>query len=129
MQTSHPIIIEQQYKLQTYGMKEGSETMKKAYPDSFKRYFFRLIKTLNGKRPGRMSNKDVYKGAKRLPTTFMVAGTSKRCTIHEVSCPTEPCPYRTHNKKIVMTANLARRQAENTMATRSRIFYRDDYKK
>lgn len=110
-------------------MKEDSETMKKAYPDSFKRYFFRLIKTLNGKRPGRMSNKDVYKGAKRLPTTFMVAGTSKRCTIHEFSCPTEPCPYRTHNKKIVMTANLARRQAENTMATRSRIFYRDDYKK
>lgn len=110
-------------------MKEGSETMKKAYPESFKRYFFRLIKTLNGKPVGKMTNKDVYKGAKRLPTTFMVAGTSKRCTIHEFSCPTNPCPYRTHNKKIVMTENLARKNAENTMATRSRIFYRDDFKK
>lgn len=88
--------------------------MKKAFPESFKRYFFRLIKTLNGKRPGQMKNMEVYKGARRLPTTFMVAGTSKRCTIHEVSCPEDPCPYRTHNKKIVMTANLARKQAAAT---------------
>jgi len=76
-----------------------------------------------------MSNKQVYKNAKRLPTTFMVAGTSKRCTIHDYGCPEEPCAYRTHNKKIVMTANLARKNAEKTIATRSRVFYRDDYKK
>ena len=105
------MVIEKSYKLSTYGMKEGSETMQKAYPESFKRYFFRLIKTLNGKRPGKMTTREVYKGARRLPTTFMVAGTSKRCTIHEFSCPEEVCPYRTHNKKIVMTANLARKNA------------------
>ena len=59
----------------------------------------------------------------------MVAGTSKRCTIHQVSCPEEPCPYRTFNKKIIVTADLARKQAKRPTATRSRIFYRDDYKK
>lgn len=59
----------------------------------------------------------------------MVAGTSKRCTVHEYGCPEEDCSYRTHNKKIVMTANLAKKNAEKTMATRSRVFYRDDYKK
>lgn len=89
--------------------------MEKTYPDNFKRYFFRLIKTLNGKRPGAMANKEVYKGAKRLPTTFMVAGTSSI--------------NKTHNKKIVMTHNMARKNAESTIAARSRIFYREDHKK
>ena len=132
MKEKHPLVVQElhgkQFSLQTYGVKDGSETMEKAYPHSFKRDFLRLVKTLNGKRAGAMSTKEVYKGAKRLPTTFMVAGTSKRCTIHEVSCPTEPCPYRTHNKKIVLTHNLARKQAANTMATRSRVFYREDYR-
>lgn len=111
MAESHSMVVQEQFKLETYGMKEESETFKKAYPEKFKRYFFHLIKTLNGKAPGKMSNRQVYKNSRRLPTTFMVAGTSKRCTIHEFGCPVEPCAYRTHNKKIVMTANLARKQA------------------
>lgn len=41
----------------------------------------------------------------------------------------EPCPYRTHNKKIVMTASLAKSNIANTKETRSRVFYRDDYVK
>ena len=49
--------MDTQYKLETYGMKEESETYKKAYPDKFKRYFFHLIKSLNGKKPGAMTNK------------------------------------------------------------------------
>ena len=82
MREKHPDVVQDQYKLETYGMKVDSETYKKAYPDKFKRYFFHLIKSLNGKAPGKMTNKQVYKQSKRLPTTFMVAGTSKRCTIH-----------------------------------------------
>ena len=56
-------------------MKEGSETYKKSYPPKFKTYFMRLIKTLSGKAPGTMKNAKVYKNSRRLPTTFMVAGT------------------------------------------------------
>ena len=67
------------------------KSFKKDYPENFKRYFFRLIKTLNGRKPGKMKNIDVYKGARRLPTTFMVAGNAN-----------------THNKKIMMTAALAK---------------------
>ncbi len=129
MRQKHPIIIQDEFKLETYGMKEDSETYKKAYPDKFKRHFFHLIKTLNGKPAGKMTAKQVNKNARRLPTTFMVAGTSKRCTIHEYSCPSEPCPYRTHNKKIVMTASLASKEVQNTVETRSRVFYREDKKK
>lgn len=149
----HPAVVNEQFKLQTYGMKqadrddeeklrqlearlkmigvkdteevkkkieekkkkveerrkEDEERLKKAYPENFKLYFFRLIKTLNGKAPGKMSNAQVYKNSRRLPTTFIVAGTSKRCTIHEFGCPEEPCPFRTHNKKIVTTTNIAKR--------------------
>ncbi len=129
MRQKHPIIIQEEFKLETYGMKAYSETYKKAYPDKFKRHFFHLIKTLNGKPAGKMTAKQVNKNARRLPTTFMVAGTSKRCTIHEFSCPSEPCPYRTHNKKIVMTASLARKEVQATVETRSRVFYREDKKK
>lgn len=132
MKELHPRVIDQHYKIPTYKLEENDLTFKsfkKDYPDNFKRYFFRLIKTLNGRKPGKMSNAQVYKGARRLPTTFMVAGTSKRCTIHEFGCPEEDCPYRTHNKKIVMTAGLAKKNAEKTISTRTRVFYRDDYKK
>ena len=57
MLVAHKDIMDTQYKLETYGMKEESETYKKAYPDKFKRYFFHLIKSLNGKKPGAMTNK------------------------------------------------------------------------
>ena len=50
--------------------------LQKMFPENFKLYFFHLIKTLNGKAPGKMSNRQVYKNSRRLPTTFMVAGTS-----------------------------------------------------
>ena len=57
MREIHPMVIAQHYKLETYGMKKDSETYNKAYPPKFKTYFMRLIKTLNGKAPGAMSNK------------------------------------------------------------------------
>ena len=129
MSEKHPDVIAEHYKLETYGMKEGSETMKKAFPYSFKRYFFLLIRTLNGKAPGKMTNKQVYTNSRRLPTTFMVAGTSKRCTIHPYTCPEDPCPYRTNNKKVVMSHNLSRKEKAKPETTRTRIFYRQDKKK
>ena len=113
MSKKHSNVINEKYKLETYGMKIGSETHKKAYPENFKRYFFHLIKTLNGKAPGKMSRTQCYKQSRKLPTTFMVAGN----------------PNSTHNKKIVMTSNLAKRNVNNTMATRTRVFYREDFKK
>lgn len=113
MRQTHSNVVQEKFKLQTYGMQEGSETYKKAYPESFKRYFFHMIKTLNGKAPGKMSRTQAYKQSRRLPTTFMVAGN----------------PNSSHNKKIVMTSNLAKRNVEKTMATRTRVFYRDDYAK
>ena len=77
-----------------------------------------------------MKNLQVYKYSRRLPTSFIVAGISKRCTIHEFGCPTDPCPYRTNNKKIVETIEiaLASKKEQKTLECRSRVFYRDDMK-
>ena len=79
------------------------------FPDNFKRDFFRLIKTMSSKKPGKMTVKEVKKGSRRLPTTFMVAGQPN-----------------SHNQKIVMTRTLADTRAKNTMATRTKAFYRED---
>ena len=38
-------------------------------------------------------------------------------------------PNQAFNKKIVMTASLAKKSAANTYETRTRVFYRDDFKK
>ena len=92
-------------------MKEDSETYTKAYPESFKSYFFRLIKTLSSKKAGSMKNAQVYKNSKALPTTFMVGAA--------------PDPRHTFNKKLEKTEQ----QTGKMQATRHRIFYRDDKKK
>ena len=87
-------------------------TKKKVVPDNFKRDFFRLIKTLAAKKPGRKwETQDVKRGVRRLPTTFMVAGLAT-----------------SHNKKIVLAKTLAARRAKQTLATRTRVFYRQDDK-
>ena len=62
----------------------------KIVPDSFKREFLRLLRILSSKKSGRMTVKEVKKGSRRLPTTFMVAGLAN-----------------SHNKKILLTKKLA----------------------
>jgi len=58
----------------TYGTKKDSETFKKSYPQSFKTYFFHLVK----------SHFKQQRGIKRMRNpapTFIIAG-GKRCIIH-----------------------------------------------
>ena len=60
MLEKHPEVVRRHYALNTYGLKEEDEcfkSFKQAYPVNFKRYFCRLIKTLNGKAVGKMSNR------------------------------------------------------------------------
>ena len=91
---------------------EAYKAREKVVPDSFKRDFFRLIKTLSGKKPGKnkMTVHQVKRGSKRLPTTFMVVGLAN-----------------SYNKKILMTKSLQESKVKVPVATRSRVFYRDDY--
>ena len=92
-------------------MVKDPETRKKVVPDNFKRDFFRLFKTLSAKKPGAVVKyHEVKKGMKRLPTTFMVAGLAN-----------------SFNKKILMTKTLAASRVKVPDATRTRVFYRDDY--
>ena len=66
---------------------------------SFKRYFFKLLK----------SYVLTDKGVKRLkyapPTFFLAPG--KRCTLHTYECPPD-CAYSTLNKKILLRASYAK---------------------
>lgn len=132
MKQRHGDVLTKKFPFVTHGMKEGSETFKKSFPASFKRYIVRMIKTVNSKtsmkkaRENQLENRDVMKHFKKLPTTFMVAGTSKRCTLHPVTCPTEFCQYATMNKKIIMTRDFTKIKEKMPAERRTRIFYRPD---
>lgn len=59
----------------TYGTKKNSETYKKSFPTTFKRYFFKVTKSFVKTKGGGM------KRLKNVPTMFIMPG-GKRCTIH-----------------------------------------------
>lgn len=50
MLLAHGPYVKANFPMLSYGMKEGSETMKKACPDTFARYFFRYVKCISDKK-------------------------------------------------------------------------------
>jgi hypothetical protein len=58
----------------TYGTKVGSETHKKSFPSTFKRYFFKQVKCF-------IKTPHGLKKLKNIPTMFILPG-GKKCTIH-----------------------------------------------
>ena len=74
MITQHPELGKKKFPHITYGLTENSETLKKSYPTSFKRYFFKLIRSFVKTEKG-------IKRLKNAPPTFIIPG-GKRCTIH-----------------------------------------------
>ena len=102
--------MEAKYPVDLTGMAENEESRKKVFPNNFKNDFFRLIRVLSAKKPGHMTDKEIKRGSRRLPTTFMVAGLAN-----------------SYNKRIVMTKTLAARRVKVPIATRSRVFYREDF--
>lgn len=103
MLATHESYVKSNFPMLTYGMKENSETMKKAYPDTFARLFFRYVKAISDKKGTGLKLSEVHKRFKNLPAAFIISAGKKRCTMHDISCPTQDCPYITNNKKIVMT--------------------------
>ena len=103
MLATHESYVKSNFPMLTYGMKENSETMKKAYPDTFARLFFRYVKAISDKKGTGLKLNEVHKRFKNLPAAFMISAGKKRCTMHDISCPTQDCPYVTNNKKIVMS--------------------------
>jgi len=87
-------------------MNEDSETYKKSYPESFVRYFFRFVKSIGVKRGNKLSLAQVKRRIKKIPPAFIISAGVKRCLMHEITCPTEDCPYITMNKKIIMSRKL-----------------------
>jgi hypothetical protein len=105
--TTHGPYVKTNFRMLTYGMTEGSETMKKAYPDTFARYFFRWVKCISDKKGTGLSLAQLKKRFRKLPAAFIISAGKQRCTMHEFSCPTEDCPFVTNNKKIIMTQKIA----------------------
>ncbi len=52
---AHESYVKANYRLLTYGMKEGSATHQKSYPDTFARMFFRYVKALSNKKGDSMA--------------------------------------------------------------------------
>lgn len=103
----------------TYGMKEDSTSAKQSFPSTFKRYFFKLMRSFV----------KTDRGLKRLklaPPTFIIPG-GKRCTIHEFACP-EDCEYATLNKKVILRSTLARKKQREPATFRSKVWRRKDYR-
>ena len=104
----------------TYGTKKNSETYKKSFPMTFKRYFFKLLKSLV-RTEGGLKTRD------NAPPAFMLPG-GKRCTMHDFQCP-EECAYATLNKKVTLRQNVYRRRKRDPATFRSRVWRRKDFKK
>jgi hypothetical protein len=87
MLKTHQAYVSTNFRMLTYGIKQESETMKKAYPDTFGRFFFRYVKAISDKKGTGLSLRDVKKRFKALPAAFIISAGKKRCTMHEISCP------------------------------------------
>jgi len=115
MLKEHPNVMKKDFKLDSYGMDENSETFKKLFPDTFKRRFMRLCDSVGDPRKARRTEfKKVKKQFKTMPPNFIISAGLKRCTMHDTSCPVEPCPYISANKKIVMIRSLKHEHLKNT---------------
>jgi hypothetical protein len=75
MMKTFPEQTKERFPHLTYGTKKDSETYKKSFPTTFKRYFFRMAKSFVRTKTGGL------KRLKNVPTMFMMPG-GKRCTIH-----------------------------------------------
>lgn len=97
MLLAHGPYVKANFRMLTYGMDEKSETFKKSFPSSFKRYFFRLVKSMTDKKGQRLTRQQVKQRARWMPPTFIIPSGKYRCTLHKISCPSNPCPYATLN--------------------------------
>jgi len=101
MVKEHPEMTKKKFPHMTYGMKGDSQTFKKSFPMTFKRYFFKMLRSIV----------KTDRGLKRLkvaPPAFIIPGGQK-CTIHDFTCP-EDCTYTTLNKKVVLRSAMAKKR-------------------
>lgn len=98
-------LINKRFPFHAYGQDKKSDTYKKSYPSSFKKYFFGLVKSFVKSKRGQ------YKRVKNAPPTFILAG-GRKCHIHEFGCP-EGCQFVTLNKRVVLrTAMMKKKERE-----------------
>jgi len=48
--------------------------------------------------------------------------------MHEITCPTDDCPYITLNKKIIINRKFNQRSKPALLTHRQRVFFREDIK-
>lgn len=121
MVNSYPDITKERFPHITYGTNKESETYKKSYPQSFKIYFFRLVK-------GYFMHQRGLKRIKNPAPTFILSG-GKRCLIHiQISCP-EDCKYATFNQKVSLRTQAVKRFMKDPISYRSRVWRRKDFQK
>jgi hypothetical protein len=78
MLSKHGAFVKSNFPMLTYGMKDNSETMKKAFPDTFARYFFRYVKAISDKKGTGISLSDARKRFKKLPAAFIIPAGKPR---------------------------------------------------
>lgn len=102
---------------------------KNPFPELFKRHFFKKLKLCDSSlRPYLPKTDKKVRNTRRKPPMMFMNGGSRRCVLHTVSCPTQPCPYASLNKKIMLTRLHAKQAAKEVPILRQRIFGRQELK-
>jgi hypothetical protein len=112
----------------SFGQDENSAAFKKAFPENFKRHFFRVLKSVSDRKGAKMNYADVRKRTRKMPTSFVITSGPGSCKLHKHACPTENCPYTTMNKKVITTLQESKLKRAELPTRRQRVFYREDMK-
>ena len=95
-------LVDKRFPFHAYGMKKDSETYKKSYPSSFKKYFFSIVKQFVKTQRGQM------KRVRHAPPTFILPG-GRKCHFHDFGCP-EDCKFVTLNKKVLLRSTVMKKK-------------------
>ena len=76
-----PALTQKRFPHTTYGTKVDSETYKKSFPVTLKRYFFQILKSFV------KTDKGLKRIRKIAPPTFICPGGKNYCKVHEFGCP------------------------------------------
>ena len=91
-----------------FGLDKKTLTVYKTpFPENFKRLFFKKLREIGMKPSLPKTEKRVRNTRRKAPIMFMNGG-SRKCTMHDTSCPTHPCEYASMNKKIMLVKSTSK---------------------
>jgi len=118
MLKEHGDIARARFRHIAYGQNPNSETFKKSYPESYKRYFFKLVKNI-------ITTKNGTLGFPKCPASLVQVVGAREPQIGDAIAP---ATQNARLKKFKIGGHLEKYKNTNPTAWRSRAFRRKDEK-